>query len=249
MKSLSRLLAQNFLNDKTDQLVDLSGPGQVPCVLVFRNNWHKVTPELTKVALAHNPNFKFRVAENWAELGAGYSLNPALIVFHMDMAKENGITLVEFVSMLHTMCKMIPGRDLKIAVGVEKTCTAAQFREIKNSGVHGIVPTIASYGVEKSTAAILELLSGKQHWPRGVIDSILNVKKLPKFPQSEIRLTVRQQQVMDLVCHRGLPNKTIANMLRISESTVKIHVSAILKEYGVRNRTQLALAARNALHD
>ena len=47
---------------------------------------------------------------------------------------------------------------------------------------------------------------------------------------------------MTLVAKRGLSNKKIAQVLNISESTVKVHISAILKAYGVRNRTQLALA-------
>lgn len=63
----------------------------------------------------------------------------------------------------------------------------------------------------------------------------------------EIKLTPRQQQVMRLVCHRGLSNKGIALILKISESTVKIHISAILKKYGVKNRTQLVLAYTNSL--
>jgi len=59
---------------------------------------------------------------------------------------------------------------------------------------------------------------------------------------SKFNLTPRQQQVLKLVCHRGLSNKAIAGILKISESTVKIHISSILKEYGVKNRTQLVLA-------
>lgn len=60
-----------------------------------------------------------------------------------------------------------------------------------------------------------------------------------------VPLTPRQSQVLKLVCHRGLSNKAIGNILKISESTVKIHISAILKRYGVRNRTQLVLAYNN----
>lgn len=62
-----------------------------------------------------------------------------------------------------------------------------------------------------------------------------------------IKLTPRQEQVTTLVCHRGLSNKAIASILKISESTVKIHISAILKRFGVRNRTQLVLAFSNNL--
>jgi DNA-binding NarL/FixJ family response regulator len=60
-------------------------------------------------------------------------------------------------------------------------------------------------------------------------------------------LTPRQSQVLKLICHRGLSNKAIGNILKISESTVKIHTSAILKRYGVKNRTQLVLAYSNKL--
>lgn len=54
-------------------------------------------------------------------------------------------------------------------------------------------------------------------------------------------LTPRQQEVFDLIANRGLSNKQIARTLNIAESTVKLHVSAIMKNYCVRNRTQLAL--------
>jgi DNA-binding NarL/FixJ family response regulator len=61
----------------------------------------------------------------------------------------------------------------------------------------------------------------------------------------EIKLTPRQLDVANLICRRGLSNKAIANSLEISESTVKIHVSAILQRYGVKNRSQLVLAFNN----
>lgn len=62
-----------------------------------------------------------------------------------------------------------------------------------------------------------------------------------------MKLTPRQGQVLKLICHRGLSNKAIGNILKISESTVKIHTSAILKRYGVKNRTQLVLAYNHSL--
>ena len=62
-----------------------------------------------------------------------------------------------------------------------------------------------------------------------------------------LSLTPRQSQVLKLICHRGLSNKAIGNILKISESTVKIHTSAILRRYGVKNRTQLVLAYSNNL--
>jgi DNA-binding NarL/FixJ family response regulator len=53
-------------------------------------------------------------------------------------------------------------------------------------------------------------------------------------------LTERQIQVLALLV-QGLSNKLIARRLGIVEATVKIHVSAILKECGVATRTQVLL--------
>ena len=43
----------------------------------------------------------------------------------------------------------------------------------------------------------------------------------------------------------GSPNKIIARRFGITEATVKVHVKAILRKFGVRNRTEAALCARN----
>jgi DNA-binding NarL/FixJ family response regulator len=68
-------------------------------------------------------------------------------------------------------------------------------------------------------------------------------KRLRKLkPRSdEITLTTRQRQVFNIISKSGVSNKIIARSLNISESTVKLHVGAILKKYGLKNRTQLAL--------
>jgi DNA-binding NarL/FixJ family response regulator len=56
---------------------------------------------------------------------------------------------------------------------------------------------------------------------------------------SQIPLTPRQDQILTLLLQRGASNKTIGNLLDITESTVKVHISKILRKYGARNRTQL----------
>jgi two-component system nitrate/nitrite response regulator NarL len=48
-----------------------------------------------------------------------------------------------------------------------------------------------------------------------------------------------------MVTNRGASNKMIAKTLNISESTVKLHIGTILKKFGVRNRTQLAIFGKN----
>jgi len=55
-------------------------------------------------------------------------------------------------------------------------------------------------------------------------------------------LTKRQKEVLELVCN-GSSNKEVANLLGLSDNTVKIHVTAILKSLDVNNRTQAVLFA------
>ena len=62
-------------------------------------------------------------------------------------------------------------------------------------------------------------------------------------------LTRRQLEVVRLIA-QGKPNAEIATLLGMSENTVRIHVSAILKTLGLANRTQAALwATQNVMSE
>ncbi|MEM1343177.1 MAG: response regulator transcription factor [Pseudomonadota bacterium] len=58
-------------------------------------------------------------------------------------------------------------------------------------------------------------------------------------------LTPRQTRILELVC-AGKLNKQIAFDLSISETTVKAHMTAILRKLAVSSRTQAVLAAQRA---
>ena len=60
-------------------------------------------------------------------------------------------------------------------------------------------------------------------------------------------LTERESEVLQLLS-LGLPNKTIASRLGISEHTAKFHVGSIMAKLGAASRTEaVALAARRGL--
>jgi DNA-binding NarL/FixJ family response regulator len=59
---------------------------------------------------------------------------------------------------------------------------------------------------------------------------------------AQLGLSARQTEVLELLL-KGLPNKLIARRLDISDNTVKIHVSSVLRALGVSSRTQALLAA------
>ena len=62
-----------------------------------------------------------------------------------------------------------------------------------------------------------------------------------------LRLTKRQREVLTLLA-RGLSNKEIARTLAIAEATTKIHLAALLRALGVRNRTEAAYKAANLIN-
>jgi DNA-binding NarL/FixJ family response regulator len=56
-------------------------------------------------------------------------------------------------------------------------------------------------------------------------------------------LTERQSEVLQQLM-KGRSNKQIAHRLDVSEATVKVHVSAILRTLGLRSRVEAALLAQ-----
>jgi DNA-binding NarL/FixJ family response regulator len=67
------------------------------------------------------------------------------------------------------------------------------------------------------------------------------------LPRTGHDLSPREREVLRLVAE-GLPNKTIARRLGISEKTVKTHLTSVFTTLGVSDRTSAALwAQRNGL--
>ncbi len=56
------------------------------------------------------------------------------------------------------------------------------------------------------------------------------------------RLTPRELEILERIAE-GLSNKMIAQVLAITDGTVKLHVKAILRKLGMRSRVEAAVAA------
>jgi len=70
----------------------------------------------------------------------------------------------------------------------------------------------------------------------------------PLSTESDLsKLTKRQREVLQLLA-RGMSNKQIARALKIAEATTKIHMAALLRALGARNRTEAAYKAGNLIN-
>lgn len=170
-----------------------------------------------------------------------------LVIFNKDALAFPGTTVNEIVDALTTISAIAGPKKVSVCILINDKCEQGFVQQLKKSNISGIVPNYKSFGDADFFDALNVLLSGTTHWPESYI--VPKVKSSTRATvEYGIRLTARQREIMALVANRGLSNKKIAQILNISESTVKVHISSILKAYGVRNRTQLALAGNKGLH-
>jgi DNA-binding CsgD family transcriptional regulator len=84
----------------------------------------------------------------------------------------------------------------------------------------------------------------RQHGLLGVLaaGSLLRSSAAASAVQGIGALTGREREVLAQIAD-GRSNREIARLLRVSEKTVKTHVSSVLAKLGVADRTQAALLA------
>ncbi|MER6085877.1 response regulator transcription factor [Streptomyces sp. NPDC001833] len=75
-----------------------------------------------------------------------------------------------------------------------------------------------------------------------VLDRFLRTTPDPAPPPSLRDLSGREREVLTLI-GQALSNAEIAGRLRLSEATVKNHVTAVLRKLGLRDRVQAVVAA------
>ena len=117
------------------------------------------------------------------------------------------------------------------------------IRSALANGADGFVPKSADPQILVNAVSLM--LQGEIFLPRSFLKADRSDAPQPSLPIQKINLTGRQSDVLTLMC-LGLSNKEIARKLDLSESTVKTHVSAILKELGTTSRTK-AIAQANTL--
>ena len=100
------------------------------------------------------------------------------------------------------------------------------------AGARGYVSKTAS------SDALLDAIRTVLGGGRGItVDIAHGGSHAANVPTQGLGLTQRQAEVLQLLA-QGKPNKLICRDLRLSEGTVKVHVSAILRALNVHSRSQ-----------
>ena len=115
----------------------------------------------------------------------------------------------------------------------------AVMRRCVDVGAAGFIPKSAE--VEDMRDAIREVLAG-EIWVPADLDPVPPADTGVADMMRRLASLTRQQLRVLMMLTQGLLNKQIAFALKVSEATVKAHVSAILQKLGVASRTQAVIA-------
>jgi DNA-binding NarL/FixJ family response regulator len=150
---------------------------------------------------------------------------------------------------LQQICGLMTGVPVVIISASE---SQADVRAALDAGAAGYIPKSSS--VKIMLSALNLVFSGGVYLPPAAIHASQGTvasgpSPVPAVSQGNAGpsgsmpvLTQRQREV--LRCLRdGKSNKQIAYDLNLSEGTVKIHVTAVMRALGVRNRTQAVIAS------
>jgi len=102
--------------------------------------------------------------------------------------------------------------------------------------------------IEEIAAAIRTAVKGYTQLGPGLFQKFLTTSAQHQYPLSQElatslqALSPREKEVLSLIA-QGANNKEIAQKLYISERTVKAHVTSILSQLNLRDRTQAAILA------
>ncbi len=148
--------------------------------------------------------------------------------------------------LLERLCSELPELPLVVLSGSRNP---SHMRHCIDAGAAGFIPKSA--GADVMLKAIDLVLAGGLYIPPELLQPGGETEGLPPELQpmgglpTEIpdSLTHRQIDVLRLLGD-GLSNKRIARELGLSENTVKIHVTAILRALQLDNRTQAGIVAQ-----
>lgn len=190
---------------------------------------------------AVRPDVPVRVAQNWAEAAAVRQQHGCPRVLIADIWLPEGNSLRR----LARWREECPGVQWLAMSGDDDPLIAGRAR---SAGAQGFVHKKATPDVfARAYEAVLEgrpwFESREAGQDTGTQPPSPSAQREWEVSAADLGLTQRQGEILALVL-RGLANKRIAQMLDITENTVKEHLTGILERLGVRNRVEAITALR-----
>lgn len=153
-----------------------------------------------------------------------------LALLDLNMPGERGVLH------LADVCQSHPDVVVVVISGHDDQST---LRKVKSLGASGFITKSAS--MSQLSEALNQVIRDGEYWPESFDLSSSD------DPVSVIAgMTPQQKRVLSMIAD-GKLNKQIAFSLNIQETTIKQHVSAILKKLGVYNRTQAGIIYQQAV--
>ena len=158
-------------------------------------------------------------------------LEPDLVLMDMSMPGMDGVAATRAVLQARPGTKVIMltsfSENARILAALEAGAVGYLLKDTDPDDIIKALRDSAEGGVPLSPRAAIALLPANRQGAASGADA----------------LTPREREVLALVAI-GLPNKTIARRLTISEKTVKAHLSRVFTVLGVQDRTSAALWAQ-----
>jgi DNA-binding NarL/FixJ family response regulator len=161
---------------------------------------------------------------------------PDVLLLDLEMPESDGVAVLQRLAADGARTRVIVftvfDTDDRIIAAVEAGAAGYLLKGAPREEVFAAVRTVAAGGsllAPVAASAVLRRVRGETATSAAVVPS----------------LTPRERAVLEQLA-RGLGNKQIAAALRISERTVKFHVSSILTKLGATNRTEAVTRAAQA---
>ncbi len=186
---------------------------------------------LQHVLAALEPALELIQAQDASEAHAALSREPDTDLILLDLALPGS----DGFELLGDLRREWPSMPVLVLSATHDRATVEHALDL---GAMGFIPKTANTRV--LLEALQLVLSGGVYVPTESARPNGAVRPQPVTRPDQLGLTLRQADVLKLLV-QGKPNKLICRDLRLSEGTVKVHVSAILRALNVRNRTQVVI--------